>query len=225
MQHPGHMPAETIERMMTLLLESIQSPGPKKGLWKFQNPDSVIKAAWVYGQSAHAHQELPVDVGEIPDSRWYPCLVAYNNEDPGYQNVLCKPLLENGCKRPFRTHESRIIYINVDAPPPQPQHFEHSTVIIEEIFEPQPEHFERSTVQEDDDAPPPQPQHFEHSTVTIEEIIEPQPEHFERSTVQEVIEPRLDTVDDAWRNYRWGWWQTCPEWARFVEESELQASN
>ena len=186
MQHPGHMPAETIERMMTLLLESIQSPGPKKGLWKFQNPDSVIKAAWVYGQSAHAHQELPVGVAEIPDSRWYPCLVARNNDDPGYQNVLCKPLLENGCKRPFRTHESRIIYINVDAPPPQPQHFEHSTV-------------------------------------TIEEIIEPQPEHFERSTVQEVIEPRLDTVDDAWRNYRWGWWKTCPDWARFVEElHELQ---
>ena len=189
MQHPGHMPAETIQRMMSLLLSTIESPGKKRGLQKFQNPDSVVKAAWVYGQSAHAHQELPVDVGEIPDSKWYPCLVAYNNiEDPGYQNVLCKPLLENGCKRPFRTHESRIIYINVDAPPPQPQHFEHSTV-------------------------------------TIEEIIEPQPEHFERSTVQEVIEPRLDTVDDAWRNYRWGWWKTCPEWARFVEESELQASD
>ena len=153
--------------MMSLLLSTIESPGKKRGLYKFQDPDSVVKAAWVYGQSAHAHQELPVDVGEIPDSRWYPCLVAYNNEDPGYQNVLCKPLLENGCKRPFRTHESRIIYINVDAPQPQPQHFEHSTVTIEEVIE--------------------------------------------------------DTVDDAWRNYRWGWWKTCPDWARFVEElHELQ---
>ena len=142
MQHPGHMPAETIQRMMTLLLSSIESPGKKKGLWRFQNPDSVIKAAWVYGQSAHAHQELPVDVGEIPDSRWYPCLVAYNNEDPGYQNVLCKPL-ENGCKRQFRTHESRLVYINSHAP--QPQHFDHSTVTIKDIIEPQPEHFERST--------------------------------------------------------------------------------
>ena len=135
--------SETIQRMMSLLLSTIESPGKKRGLQKFQNPDSVVKAAWVYGQSAHAHQELPVDVGEIPDSRWYPCLVAYNNEDPGYQNVLCKPLLENGCKRQFRTHESRLVYINSHAP--QPQHFDHSTVTIKDIIEPQPEHFERST--------------------------------------------------------------------------------
>ena len=134
--------SETIQRMMSLLLSTIESPGKKRGLYKFQNPDSVVKAAWVYGQSAHAHQELPVDVGEIPDSRWYPCLVANNNEDPGYQNVLCKPL-ENGCKRQFCTHESRLVYINSHAP--QPQHFDHSTVTIKDIIEPQPEHFERST--------------------------------------------------------------------------------
>ena len=119
--------------------ETIQ-PGEKKECLE----PSIVKAAWVYSQSAHAHQVLPVDVGEAPDSSWYPCLVAYNTSDPGCQNVLCKPLLENGCKRPFRTHESRLVYINSHAP--QPQHFDHSTVTIEEVIEPQPEHFERSTV-------------------------------------------------------------------------------
>ena len=118
--------------------ETIQ-PGEKKECLE----PSIVKAAWVYSQSAHAHQVLPVDVGEAPDSSWYPCLVAYNTSDPGYQNVLCKPLLENGCKRPFRTHESRLVYINSHAP--QPQHFDHSTVTIKDIIEPQPEHFERST--------------------------------------------------------------------------------
>ena len=118
--------------------ETIQ-PGEKKECLE----PSIVKAAWVYSQSAHAHQVLPVDVGEAPDSSWYPCLVAYNTSDPGCQNVLCKPLLENGCKRPFRTHESRLVYINSHAP--QPQHFDHSTVTIKDIIEPQPEHFERST--------------------------------------------------------------------------------
>ncbi len=133
--------SETIQRMMSLLLSTIESPGKKRGLYKFQNPDSVVKAAWVYGQSAHAHQVLPVDVREAPDSSWYPCLVAYNTSDPGCQSVLCKPLLENGCKRPFRTHESRLVHINSHAP--HPQNFDHS----EEVIEPQPEHFERSTVE------------------------------------------------------------------------------
>ena len=135
--------SETIQRMMSLLKSTMERPGEKKkGLWKFCEP-SIVKAAWVYGQSAHAHQVLPVDVGEAPDSSWYPCLVACNTSDPGCQNVLCKPLLENGCKRPFRTHESRLVYINSHAP--QPQHFDHSTVTIKDIIEPQPEHFERST--------------------------------------------------------------------------------
>ena len=116
--------------------ETIQ-PGEKKECLE----PSIVKAAWVYSQSAHAHQVLPVDVGEAPDSSWYPCLVAYNTSDPGYQNVLCKPLLENGCKRPFRTHESRLVHINSHAP--HPQNFDHS----EEVIEPQPEHFERSTVE------------------------------------------------------------------------------
>ena len=116
--------------------ETIQ-PGEKKECLE----PSIVKAAWVYSQSAHAHQVLPVDVGEAPDSSWYPCLVAYNTSDPGCQNVLCKPLLENGCKRPFRTHESRLVHINSHAP--HPQNFDHS----EEVIEPQPEHFERSTVE------------------------------------------------------------------------------
>ena len=72
------MPADTIQSMMSLLLSTLESPGKKRGLYKFADPDSVVKAAWVYGQSAHAHQELPVGVAEIPDSRWYPCLVAYS---------------------------------------------------------------------------------------------------------------------------------------------------
>ena len=142
--HPGLMSAELIQCMMSLLKSTMERPGEKKkGLWKFCEP-SIVKAAWVYGQSAHAHQVLPVDVGETPYSSWYPCLVAYNTSDPGYQNVLCKPLLEIGCKNPFRTHESRIVYINSHAP--QPEHFEHSTVTIEEVIAPQPEHFGRSTV-------------------------------------------------------------------------------
>ena len=156
--------------------ETIQ-PGEKKECLE----PSIVKAAWVYSQSAHAHQVLPVDVGETQYSSWYPCLVAYNTSDPGYQNVLCKPLLEIGCKNPFRTHESRLVHINSHAP--HPQNFDHS----EEVIEPQPEHFERSTV-------------------TIEEVIE------DTVTIEEVIK------DDAWRNYRWGWWKTCPDWARFVEE-------
>ncbi len=128
--HPGLMSAELIQSMMSLLKSTMDRPGEKKkGLWKFCEP-SIVKAAWVYGQSAHAHQVLPVDVGETPYSSWYPCLVAYNTSDPGYQNVLCKPLLENGCKRPFRTHESRIVYVTSHAP--QPELFEHST---EEVIE------------------------------------------------------------------------------------------
>ena len=139
--HPGLMSAELIQSMMSLLKSTMDRPGEKKkGLWKFCEP-SIVKAAWVYGQSAHAHQVLHVDVGETPYSSWYPCLVAYNTSDPGCQNVLCKPLLENGCKRPFRTHESRLVHINSHAP--HPQHFDHS----EEVIEPQPEHFERSTVE------------------------------------------------------------------------------
>ena len=131
---PGLMSDELIQCMMYLLETTMERPGEKKkGLWKFCEP-SIVKAAWVYGQSAHA---------QAPDSSWYPCLVAYNTSDPGYQNVLCKPLLESGCKSPFRTHESRLVYINSHAP--QPQHFDHSTVTIKDIIEPQPEHFERST--------------------------------------------------------------------------------
>ena len=185
--HPGPMSDELIQRMMSLLKSSMEQPGMKKrGLWKFCEP-SIVKAAWVYGQSAHAHQVQPVDVGESPDSSWYPCLVAYDTLDPGYQNVLCKPLLENGCKRPFRTHESRLVYINSHAP--QPQHFEHSTVTIEEVIEPQPENCERPTV-------------------TIEEVIED-------TVIMEEVEVM---TEDAWRNYRWEWWKTCPDWARVVEE-------
>ena len=131
--HPGLMSAELIQSMMSLLKSTMDRPGEKKkGLWKFCEP-SILKAAWVYRQSAHAHQVLPVDVGETPYSSWYPCLVAYNTWDPGYQNVSCKPLLEIGCKNPFRTHESRIVYINSHAP--QPEHFEHSTVTREEVIE------------------------------------------------------------------------------------------
>ena len=131
--HPGLMAPELIQYMLSLLKSNMDRPGEKKkGLWKFCEP-SIVKAAWVYGQSAHAHQVLPVDVGETPYSSWYPCLVAYNTSDPGYQNVLCKPLLENGCKRPFRTHESRIVYVTSHAP--QPELFEHSTVTIEEVIE------------------------------------------------------------------------------------------
>ena len=100
---------------------------------------------------------------------------------------MCKPLLDVGCKNPFRTHESRIVYINSHAP--QPQHFEHSTVTIEEVIEPQPEN-------------------FEHSTVTIEEVIE------DTVTMEEV-----DVItEDAWRNYRREWWQTCPDWDRVADE-------
>ena len=185
--HPGLMSDELIQCMMYLLKTNMDRAGNKRrGLWKFCEP-SIVKPAWVYGQSAHAHQVLPVDVGETPYSSWYPCLVAYNTSDPGYQNVLCKPLLEIGCKNPFRTHESRIVYINSHAP--QPEHFEHSTVTIEEVIAPQPEHFERSTV-------------------TIEEVIE------DTVTMEEVEVIK----DDAWRNYRREWWKTCPDWARFVDE-------
>ena len=126
--HPGSMSDELIQHMMSLLKYTMERPGEKtEGLWKFCEP-SIVKPAWVFGESAHAQQVLPVGEGEIQDSSWYPCLVAYNTRDPGYQNVLSKHLLENGCKRPVRTCESRIDYINSHAPQPQPQHFEHSTV-------------------------------------------------------------------------------------------------
>ena len=137
-RHPGLMAAELIQYMLSLLkssMDRIQAMVTSYLLY-VRNLSSVVTvleiAQHLYWHGANAANNIHI-VGETPDSSWYPCLVACDTADPGYQNVLCKPLVENGCKRPFRTHESRIVYVTSHAP--QPELFEHSTVTIEEVIE------------------------------------------------------------------------------------------
>ena len=90
----------------------------KRWLWEFMKVDQVrCDCVWAPGNVESA-QSLPVTADEC--SWWWPVLVS---TDPVYVGgllfpVLCKPLLEGGCRSPWMTHRDRIVFLQVEVASP-----------------------------------------------------------------------------------------------------------
>ena len=103
------------------------------GMWAVRTPHT-IRFGTVYGDGLKrvlAMESVRPDPREHMDAFY--CLYSdyYEVTDPAYWTyVLCEPLLDNGCRRPWQTHLSRLVPVRLEAV------MEHTPgPIIEESFD------------------------------------------------------------------------------------------
>jgi hypothetical protein len=110
-----------MDKFQSVMIEA--KGGQKNNLWTMYHGIS-FGIVWGDGGSRKAAAE---PAGADDPGRWWPCIIgghAYTN----VVGVLCEPLLDGGCKRPWLTHSSRLQYLPAALNPTQ-----NSTVVIEEI--------------------------------------------------------------------------------------------
>lgn len=100
-------------RMWKLMLNLAKTPG-KRTLWEMQDTRHV-RCACVWAVGSQRHQQAVPITSDEGYADWWPVVVS---TDPRYISgqeklmpVLCLPLLENGSRRPWMTHPSRIVFM------------------------------------------------------------------------------------------------------------------
>ena len=111
---------DNIWETMSRQLKAVQETSPyKDGMWTMQPPYMVAPGV-VFGDGVSRKMaESPLS-GHLADaccSQWFPALVSCNTpwSNDRCAAVLCKPLLEMNCRRPWKTHLSRVHVLEDDA--------------------------------------------------------------------------------------------------------------
>ncbi len=125
-----------LQKLWHILEKRRNQSGPYAAkLWALK--EYRVMTGLVYGGYQRTVQELAPEASDwdCPHSCWYPMVTSEYSEIQGpseWKYVLCDPLLEQGCHKPWRTFSTRVIIVEWDEQA-VPANIQSSTVVIEEI--------------------------------------------------------------------------------------------
>ena len=138
----AHFGADVESRMHWKWQQLLNTAGDKRwkfNMWAMQPPYvPAVCVGLVFGGAGRELAKFQVGAQDF-GQQWWPCIIG-GELHADLRAVLCEPLLDRGCKKPWLTHRSRLTFSSIsDAYPPAgfcpgrpPSEFA-STVIIEEL--------------------------------------------------------------------------------------------
>ena len=210
--------AEAARRLRAKFAETLNRPGSRQGLWAFREP-YTIRFGIVYGDGWTKHLAIePVSQDQRDRLPRFWCLYSdfYEETESSYWTfVLCEPLIDTGCRKPWPTHLSRLFPVRfelviVQTPGPIIEELSDDSDDDDETRIGDSEEESSDSGEDDEDAwagyQPGlwQTCEFWHAYVASRD---------EEDWLQEW--PGEDD-EDAWAGYQPGLWQTCELWDAYL---------